>query len=342
MPNPQRAAYREDFASGADFLAAVVAGNLDHRLEPAAAATGLGENIPSEGGFAVPVQFASDLWQSVYDTGVILSLCTPQPVTRGDKLHIPAIDETSRADGSRFGGARMYWVDEGETPTATKPKYQRLTLQPKKLLGLSYATGELMADAPALAAWLERTFGLEASFAIEDAIINGSGAGRPLGLLNSGALITVTKESGQGAATVLPANLTKMAQRLWSASHRNAVWLMSNDAFAQIADAQFANGTPVVTYQGRQRFILGMPLLLVEYTAALGTAGDVILADFSQYLVSEIEPQFLSSIHLRFLYHESCFKFRYRVDGQSAWRSAITPKNSSTTQSPFVTLETRA
>jgi len=66
------------------------------------------------------------------------------------------------------------------------------------------------------------------------------------------------------------------------------------------------------------------------------------LGDFSQYLVAEIPAQFLSSIHVRFLNDEGVFRFRFRVDGQPSWSGPITPKNSSTTESPFVTLAERA
>ena len=85
-----------------------------------------------------------------------------------------------------------------------------------------------------------------------------------------------------------------------------------------------------------------MPLELSEYPAAIGSEGDVILADFSQYLIAEKEPEFVPSLHVRFLFAEAVFRFLWRIDGQSAWASPITPKNSTVTQSPFVTLAERA
>ena len=118
---------------------------------------------------------------------------------------------------------------------------------------------------------------------------------------------------------------------------------MSNDAFAQISDDSFSNGSPVITTDGQgRRRILSMPVELSEYPSTLGDKGDVILGDFSQYLIAEKEPEFVSSLHVRFLFNESVFRFSWRVDGQSAWASALTPKNSIVTQSPFVTLAERA
>lgn len=336
-----------EFDNLGDFLLAVAAaasGDMapDRRLQFASIATGAGGAVPSEGGFVLPETFASELWQSVYETGALLARCTGQPLTVGEELKLPAIDEASRASGSRFGGIALDWVAEGETVAATKPKFRRLTLALKKLLGVTYATDELLADAPALGAWLRRLFALEAAFEVEDAIINGTGLGRPLGILKSEALITVAAESGQGAGTIVPANLVAMGRRLWPASHRSAVWLTGSAGWAQLAGASFSNGAPVVTYAANGHpYILGMPLELVEYTSELGSLGDVVLADLSQYLVAERDVEFPSSIHVRFLWNESTFKLRYRVDGQPAWASPITPANDAVTVSPFVALEAR-
>ena len=344
-----REAYREKFedADFGGFLAAVIAASVDRgeawdrRLEFQSIA-GLGSDFPTEGGFLIPDSHATDLWTVVNNQGAILRRCTRQPVTVGDKIHIPAVDEISRADGSRFGTVRCYWSGEGDLVTATKMKTARITLQPHKLLSLAYATNGLAGDVPALAVWLRRVFGLEASFTIEDQITNGDGLGKPLGVMKSGALITVSAESGQAAATILPANLANMAARLWGPSHRSAVWLMSTELFGQVATASFANGSPVVeTGPNGERLILQMPVELVEYTSAAGELGDVLLCDFSQYLIAEKDSEFISSVHISFLSDESAFRLRYRVDGQSAWRAPMTPRNGTATQSPFVALGIR-
>src|SRR5688500_3158213 len=86
------------------------------------AIAGLDGSTPSEGAFLVPEQFAETIWGKAYDIGRILARCDRQPITVGDKLSLPAIDEISRADGSRFGGARMYWTEEGSVPPSSRPK----------------------------------------------------------------------------------------------------------------------------------------------------------------------------------------------------------------------------
>jgi HK97 family phage major capsid protein len=87
---------------------------------------------------------------------------------------------------------------------------------------------------------------------------------------------------------------------------------------------------------------MGRPVIPVEYCSTLGTVGDIVLADLSQYIVIDKGGvQTAESIHVRFAYDERTFRATYRIDGQPWHRSAITPANGSNTQSPFVALATR-
>ena len=218
-----------------------------------------------------------------------------------------------------------------------------LQLSLKKLFGLVWTTGELMEDVPALNAWMNRLLSLEAAFVVEDHMITGKGTTGPLGILNSDALITVSKEVAQVANTIIRENVEKMWQRLWIGSRRSAVWIVNGDAEPQLRTLESTNGAPLFQYSpDGEPLLMGRPMIAHEAAPALGSVGDLILADLTQYLIAEKEPNLLSSIHVRYLWHESVFKFRWRVDGQPAWKSPITPKNSSSTQSAFVTLEARS
>jgi hypothetical protein len=90
--------------------------------------------------------------------------------------------------------------------------------------------------------------------------------------------------------------------------------------------------------------IKGRPVIAVEYCQTLGTAGDIYLADFSQYRVirKDTGVQQDSSLHVRFLTDETTFRALYRIDGQPLPRAAITPFKGSATLSPFVTLAVRS
>lgn len=348
---------RNHFECLADFMSSVanaadMPSAMDDRLREfavpgggySAAATGSTSSIPSEGGFAVPTEFADGLWQALYSTGQILDLCDRLPM-RSAKLKIPAIGDDARTDGNRFGGLTMNWLEPGDEIPASRPEVRRLEFTTKRLAGLTWSSDELIADAPAWEATLTRLFGLESAFRIEDEIINGEGSRGPLGILNSPCLITVAPESGQAAATIRAENLVGMWTRCWGASRRRAVWLLGDDAAAQIALATLGTGTTafskIISFADGGMQIMGRPAVTMEQGAQLGTVGDVILCDLSQYIVAERSTRAESSIHVRFIHGESAFRFSVRADGMPAWASTITPKNAAATQSPFIALAAR-
>ena len=92
--------------------------------------------------------------------------------------------------------------------------------------------------------------------------------------------------------------------------------------------------------------LFGRPIIPVEYAAPLGTPGDIVLADLSQFVLADKnEVQQASSVHVRFLTDEMAFRVTYRVDGQSIWRAPLTPYQTSSatpqTKSPFIVLAQR-
>jgi HK97 family phage major capsid protein len=183
------------------YRAASPGGGIDPRLYRAAA-TGLSESVPSDGGFLVQQDFSTELLKDVFATGILPARCRRVPISgNSNSMKMNGIDETSRAS-SRYGGIIGYWEEEAAEKTATKPKFRKIELNLKKLIGLCYATDELLQDASALEGVIRDGFTSEFGFLLDDAIINGTGAGQPLGILNAGCLVSVSKETGQKAATV--------------------------------------------------------------------------------------------------------------------------------------------
>jgi HK97 family phage major capsid protein len=170
--------------------------DFDPRLVLEATATGLNECFLSEGMSLVPLEQNSEIWEKVNDDPIVRR-CGRQPITtKTGALTLPAVSEQSRANGSRYGGLRLDWMDEAEGFPETMPKWAGLRFTPKKIGGVVHLTSELWQDAPALAAWFTRVASVEVGMMIADSVVNGSGVGRPLGILSSDAVIEVAPESG--------------------------------------------------------------------------------------------------------------------------------------------------
>src|SRR5207248_463352 len=137
--------------------------------------------------------------------------------------------------GSRYGGVQAYWRQEGVAATLAKPTFGRLTLNLHKLITLAAITDELLADSPmALSQYLNRVFTDEISFMTADAVINGTGAGQPLGIMNSACRVSVSKETGQAAATIVAQNIVKMWARLFRGNQSKAAWFVNQDTYPQL------------------------------------------------------------------------------------------------------------
>lgn len=314
-------------------------------------ATSMGELVGSDGGFMVPPTFSDKIFERVYENNDLLKKTDNYTVT-GNTMVFPRNNESSRANGSRWGGVRAYWLEEGSTGTITKPGFGQLRLTLHKLMCLGAMTQELADDAgPTMAKYLENVFSDEISFTIGDSLINGTGAGQPLGVLNAACLISVDKETGQAAATLNTQNIVKMYSRLWSRSRKSAAWYINQDVLPALHTLTLGIGTAgVVTFMPAGGLsgkpyatLMGLPIVETEWNATLGTVGDIILADMSQMVsITKGSMNSQTSMHLYFDSDQQAFRVTYRVDAQPWQASALTPFKGSNTQSPFVALATRS
>lgn len=342
-------------AADGEFLRAVRNQRLglanDPRLTYEAAAQGAGEFVGADGGFLLPKPSADRLVLRM-SGGQVLSRVQRDVMTIGNSIDIKVINETDRATGSRHGAVRGYRLGEGDTITASRPKFANLGFKLHKYAALGYASDELLADVSLMGRVIFDAFGDELRFMAEDDIINGTGAGAPQGFLVATALVSVTKETGQAATTFVFPNALNMWARCYAPCRPNSVWFINQNVEPQLYQMSLAVGTggvpvylPPSGASGQPYATLfGRPVIPIEYAAGLGTKGDVILCDCSQYwFFDKGDPQQATSIHVAFTTDEQAFRVTYRADGRCSWIAPLTPyKGTGSTQSCCVVLDTRA
>jgi len=317
-----------------------------------AAAAGASEGVPADGGFLVQQDFGGLLSTNSVATGVLSAMCFHIPISanaNGFKANM--LDETSRANGSRYGGIQVYHSAEAGTVTATKAKFRPVAMELHKLFGLMYATDELLQDATALTALVNRWFPMEFGFKLDDVILNGSGAGQGLGVLNSNALVQVAKRSGQKADTVIFENIIDMDAQLADASDTSAFWIANREVKPDLATMSIAVGTggvpvylPANGAAGRpSQELYGRKMVTMEQASAKGDVGDLMLFDPSEYImIDKGGIQSAVSIHVQFLTDEQTFRWTYRYNGMPLRNKPLTPFKGSNPRSPFVAIAARA
>ena len=317
----------------------------------AASATSVQESDSEYGGYLIPEEFRNQLLEIAVKKSNILNMAMTIPMAT-NALNIPYVAGTDRSGGALHGGIQFYWLDEEATKTETRPKFGKIQLRLKKVAGLVYASDEILEDSPiSMEPLLTRLFSDALAWQLDNVFINGSGAGKPLGVMNAPCLISVAKETGQAADTILFENVIKAYARMYDKT--NAVWMANDDTFQQLASMSLAVGTggapvwlPAGGGSGKPYdTLMGKPLIFTEHCQTLGDAGDLLFADWTQYLVGQKSGagvKFASSIHLKFDADQVCFRFVMRIDGQPWWPSSLVGRYSSISLSPFIAIAERA
>lgn len=321
-------------------------GKFDNRLILQNSASGSNENVASEGGFLLEGNFVESLMDTMESQTQVKNRIQMLPLTTANKLNILGPDENSRETGSRWGGVQVYHATEAGTAKATKPKFRDFDMKLEKILAFCYTTDELLEDANLLGTIVQRAFGDEMSFQVDDDLINGTGNGMALGMLNSPALVVVPKETSQGAQTVLAANINKMWARMPARYRGKAVWYINQEVDTALTEMAFGTtGTnihPLALEYAQKGTLKGAPVIPIEQASALGSQGDIILCDPTQYIgIDKSNLKADSSIHVRYLYDEQVFRFIYRFNGAPYRNKPITPYKGTNKLSPFVTLADR-
>lgn len=319
-----------------------------------------GEDVGADGGFAAPMEYADAIYAATGQGNQesLLSRCNTVTLSKSG-TQIP-IDPTPEFDNSN--GIITYWEGEGQEYNLSKLKLESKEWRPRKLTALVPVSEELLEDSSAIGTYINMRAPEKMRFEVDNAIMNGSGAGRPEGYLNSSALVTITKETNQGASTLTPLNIVKMYQAMYARWRGGCVWvanqgiepelyLLSQAGRASVTATGYTAAWGSHMYlppgglsQSPYGSLMGRPIIFHEACPALGSAGDLQLVNLNQYLVALKSPAIdaQTSMHVWFDQDLVAYRFRFRVDGKPYLRSKIDAKNGTVDYSAFVALGARA
>lgn len=315
---------------------------MDPRLS--AAPTNYHEGGGTSGeGFMLPVAFRDEIWEAVSGTESLLQDVDLEPTTA---RQVDMIKDESTPWGS--AGVQAYWRAEGAQMTASRLDTDGASVTLHELYAFVLATEELLMDAPRLNARLMRKAPQAIAWKASDAIVHGNGAGKPLGWMESGALVTVAKESGQSADTIDAQNVLKMFSRLMTVPGDRPYWLTNQDTVPQLAAMTIGDQPvwmpPNGLIDAPGGFLLGRAVKFSEHAKTLGDKGDITLVSPKGYYAARRTQgiEMAESIHLFFDYNIKAFRFIFRFGGQPHLSAPVSPANGSSTRSHFVTLAERA
>lgn len=306
-----------------------------------------GSQVPADGGFLIPETLRAELLRVALETAIVRPRARVVPMETL-RVPFPSVDSTSNAS-SVYGGVVSFWTEEAGQLQASQAKFGRVILEAKKLTAYSEVPNELFNDAlMGLMVFINQIFPEAIAFEEDFKFMLGTGVGEPRGFVNSSAVATVLKESGQAASTIKWENIVKMFSRMLPTSLNRAVWIASIDTFPALATMSLTLGTGGSAIwlnngqSGPPMTILGRPVIFTEKLPSLGTTGDISFVDLGYYLIGDRQMiQASTSVDYKFQNDQTAIRFIERVDGTPWLQNAITPKNGGAPLSPFVQVENR-
>lgn len=330
------------FRGATDFFSAVVSGRHDPRLQ---AASQGGHSDPL-GGFLLPTAIESVVMRLVLENSIFGGRAQFRNMTTREQSFPAWSTENDGANGTYYGFTRE-WLAETQSATPQAATLEMMTMRANASAIVVKISNDLLSDAPTFEGQLLTVLaGAVEHFQDVDCLF-GSGVGRPAGAIGGDATITVSKENGQAAGTILYENCLSMWARLAPQSHRTAIWLTSPSALPHLERMVITIGTggsavrALVETNG-QYTLLGRPLLVTHKVAAVGSLHDLVLFDPAQYMIALRGAMSVArSEHVGFLDNSTYVRIIQRFDGKPVWRQAYSPGSGHPTVSPYVTLEAR-
>jgi HK97 family phage major capsid protein len=312
----------------------------------------LGEASGVTGGYTVPPEYYQQLQTIMAEETFIRPRAFVVPMSSAT-LQMPYLDITTAQSAGVspfFGGVQMSWTAEAQTRTETEPQFKQMELKAWELSGYSVSSNVLLQDSViGLEKFLMMLFAKAIAWFEEYAFLQGSGAGKPQGMLGSGAAVaTGGNAGGTGRLTanqIQFADVATMWSKLLPISWGKAIWTGSPSTIPQLLQLKDGNNRAIFISidQGITKpptwSLLGRPFFPTEKVPALGTKGDLMLLDPSFYVIGDrMQIEVAASQHVNFLKNQMTWRVVERVDGQPWTERPVTLQDSSTQVSPFVVL----
>jgi HK97 family phage major capsid protein len=299
------------------------------------------------GGALIPPGIGGPLVdQALKDTGLWDQMTNiPMSVP---SIEFPTPENWDHSSGYYFGGIYASFQGELDTINERRPTFGSIKLSLESAKLASAPSNKMILFSPvSVEAMLREMMGMALTGLLADKAINGIGAGEPMGY------ITATPATGGPGITVSRTTASHiesddvLAMDLAFYDRGKGVWLANHNCKTELRKLHIVigfSGVPLYQFSdGNQPFetLLNRRIIYTEFCQALGTKGDLILVDPSQYLRASMStgPTFDVSPHVYFLTDQTTIRLVYYCDARPKWKSYLTPRYATTSYlSPYVVL----
>ncbi len=268
----------------------------------------LQEGVDADGGYLVPDEYDSRLIDTLGEENIMRKLATTITTSGEHKINIAATKPAAS------------WIEEGAALTFGDATFSQILLDAHKLHVAIKVTEELLYDnAFNLESYILTQFGKALANAEEDAFLNGSGTGRPLGLF-------AATGGGQVADTVTTVKADDMINLVYALKRpyrKNAAFILNDKSLAVLRKLKDTNGAYIwqPSYQaGEPDRLLGYPV----YTSAYAPETAIAFGDYSYYNIGDRGSRSFSELRELFAGNGMIgYVAKERVDGKLILAEAV-------------------
>jgi len=246
------------------------------------------------GGYMVPPQqFIAELIKALDNAVFMRRIARVFRVTTSDSLGAPVLD-TDMSDAA--------WTTEVQDLTGaglldTAMRFDKRELKPQQLAkSIKVSMKLLRVSAIPVEALVRDRLAYKFATAMENAFLNGTGTGEPLGVFcQSASGISANRDisTGNTATAISADNLIEVKYALKAQYRNGAQWIFHRDAIKQIA--KLKDGEEQYLWRqglaaGAPDTILNLPVNESEYAPSTFTTGEYvgILGNFQFYWIAEL------------------------------------------------------
>ena len=231
----------------------------------------LQEGVDADGGYLVPEEYDSRLIQTLEEENIMRKLATRITTSGEHKINIAATKPAAA------------WIEEGAALTFGDATFSQILLDAHKLHVAIKVTEELLFDNSfGLENYIIDQFGKALANAEEDAFLNGTGVGQPLGLFAATGGGTVEK-----TATALTTDeVIGLVYALKRPYRKNASFILNDQLIAQIRTLKDNNGA----YMWQPALTAGEPDKLLGYdvyTSQYAPTDAIAFGDYKYYNIGD-------------------------------------------------------
>jgi HK97 family phage major capsid protein len=292
------------------------------------------------GGYLVPEDFRAVLIMYDAEETLVWQRATVWPMS-GNKIAFPKLmqnPDVNDAGFDNFAGVSLSWTEEGGEKGETEPNFGLVELIVHELAAYSEVTNSLLDDSAInLMNYLTRIFRAAWYWTTDKSFISGTGGKQPLGILTDPGVISVSRET---ASTIKVSDILKMDEALPAMFDPGAVWFYTKKGRSALRGQTVSGSSAELVLQesfkdiseGYSGLLLGRPAYLADgKISALGTTGDLILANWRYYYIGFRQDFSLdASTHYKFRNNRTAIRCSGRVDAQAAMAQAFVVLSSAT------------